>query len=90
MARSRQIDDGTATLALALMDLRAHFEAQLRTIARAEQSLSRCRGAENAAIFDVAADTLRAEVGAVAENRRSAADLVDQIVADARALLFVR
>jgi hypothetical protein len=33
---------------------------------------------------------LRTNVRAIADNRRSAADLVDQIVADARALILVK
>lgn len=42
---------------LRLTDLRAHFEAQLRTVRRAEECLLRCRGAQNAVAFDAAADT---------------------------------
>jgi hypothetical protein len=86
--RSTQIDTGTARLALAFIDLRAHFEAQLRNVVRAEQCLLRCRVAGDPATFDAAAASLQAEVQAVAENRRSASDLVAQIVADARGLAF--
>jgi hypothetical protein len=86
---SKHIDSSTARLALCLIDLRAHFEAQLRTVTRAEQSLLKCRNASGAAAFDTAADTLRVEVQTVADNRRGAGELVEQIVADARALKFV-
>jgi hypothetical protein len=86
--RSRQIDDGTARLALAIVDLRAHFEAQLRTVTRAEQALAKCRGASDAVSFDAAAEMFRGEVQAVVGNRRSAGDLLEQIVADARELAF--
>ena len=37
--RSKDADDAIARLALSLIDLRAHFEAQLRTIAHSEQCL---------------------------------------------------
>ena len=67
-----------------MIDLRAHFEAQLRTVARAEETLLKCRGAHDAATFDAAATTLRAEVRTSAGNRRSAGHIVEQVVADAR------
>ena len=57
--RSKPTADGTAKLALALIDLRAHFEAQLRTVVRAEETLLKCRGAHDAATFDTAAATFR-------------------------------
>lgn len=87
--RSKPIDDGTAKLALTLIDLRAHFEAQLRTVVRAEETLLKCRGAHDAATFDAAATTLRAEVRTIAGNRRSARHIVEQVVADAGRLTFV-
>src|SRR5687767_8059308 len=84
--RLRLTNDGMAKVALALIDLRAHFEAQLRTVVRAEQTLLQCRGAHDAATFDAAADTLRTELHAMADNRRSARQIVEQVVADARKL----
>jgi hypothetical protein len=84
--RSTQIDDELAGLALSLVDLRAHFEAQLRKVVRAEQCLAKCRSAHDAASFDTAAETLRRELQAVVDNRRSVGDLVEQVIAAARRL----
>lgn len=86
--RSKQAEDQSMRLALSLVDLRAHFEAQLRTVAHAEQCLVKCRGAHDAVSFDAAANTLRAELQAVADNRDKVSDLVRQIVADAQRLAF--
>jgi hypothetical protein len=84
--RPTQIDDELARLALSLVDLRAHFEAQLRTVVRAEQCLLKCRRADDAVAFDTAADTLRGEVKTVLENRRGVRDLLEQVIAAARRL----
>lgn len=86
--RTDQSDDGTGRLALHLIDLRAHFEAQLRTVARAEQCLFKCRSAQDAVAFDAAAGTLRAETQTVADNRRTVGDLVEQTIVEARGLTF--
>jgi len=88
--RSRQADPGAANLELSLIDLRAHFEAQLRTVNRAEECLLRCRGAQNAAAFDTAADTFRAQLTVVAQNRKTIGELLNQIVDDAGRLTFAR
>src|SRR5687767_1495633 len=53
--RSRPTDDGTTKVLLTLIDLRAPFEAHLRTVVRAEETLLKCRGAHDAATFDAAA-----------------------------------
>jgi hypothetical protein len=86
--RSRQADAGIANLDLSLIDLRAHFEAQLRTVKRAEECLFRCRGAQDAAAFDTAADTFRDQLTVVAQNRRTIGELLNQIVDDAGRLTF--
>jgi hypothetical protein len=56
---------------------------------RAERCLLKCRGSRDGTSFAAAADSLRDAVQAVADNRRNAADLVEQIVADSRRLRFV-
>jgi hypothetical protein len=75
-------------LDLRLTDLRAHFEAQLRTVRRAEECLLRCRGAQNATAFDAAADTLRDQLTVVAQNRKTIGALLSQIVDEAENLRF--
>ena len=87
-SRSRQADDGIANLDLRLTDLRAHFEAQLRTVRRAEECLLRCRGAQNAVAFGAAADTFRDQLTVVAQNRKTIGALLSQIVSDADHLKF--
>jgi hypothetical protein len=78
-----------ASLALALIDLRAHFEAQLRAVARAEEALVKCRAATDSAEFDFsAAATLREEVQVLRENNASIRGVIDQLQADARELVF--
>jgi hypothetical protein len=79
MPASRNLD-------MSLIDLRAHFEAQLRTVKRAEECLFRCRGAQDAAAFDTAADTFRDQLMVVAQNRRTIGELLNQIVDDAGSL----
>jgi hypothetical protein len=86
--RSRQADGGIANLDLSLIDLRAHFEAQLRTVKRAEQCLLRCRDAQDMAAFDVAANAFREQLTVVAQNRKTIGDLLGQITDDARKLTF--
>lgn len=73
---------------LKLTDLRAHFEAQLRTVRRAEECLLRCRGARDAVAFDAAADTFRDQLMVVAQNRKTIGALLTQIVNDAEKLRF--
>jgi hypothetical protein len=85
---STQIDNRIASLALAVIDLRAHFEAQLRTVARAEQALVKCRSARDPAAFDSATASLRHEVQVVSDNNRSVRPAIDQMDADARELVF--
>jgi hypothetical protein len=85
---SSQIDKTIASLALAVIDLRAHFEAQLRRVARAEEALVKCRNAQDASAFDTAAATLRGEVQVVSENNRSVRTVLDQMEFDAREFAF--
>jgi hypothetical protein len=85
---SEQADDGIANLGLRLIDLRAHFEAQLRTVRRAEECLRRCRDAQDAVAFDAAADTVRDQLTVVAHNRETIGALLNQIVAEAEKLRF--
>ena len=73
---------------LRLTDLRAHFEAPLRTVRRAEECLLRCRGAHDGVSFDTAADGFRDQLTAVAENRKTIGVLLSQIVSDADKLRF--
>jgi hypothetical protein len=72
---------------LAVIDLRAHFEAQLRTVARAEQALMRCRMAQDSAVFDAAATALRGEVRVVSDNNRNVRAVIDQMDVEARDLV---
>ncbi len=86
--RSRQADDGIANLLLRLTDLRADFEAQLRTVRRAEECLLRCQGAQDAVAFVAAADTFRDQLTVVAQNRKTIGALLNQMVVDAKKLRF--
>ena len=86
--RSSQADDGIANLDLRLTDLRAHFEAQLRTVRRAEECLLRCRGAQDAATFDAAADTFRDQLTVIAQNRKTIGALLNQIVDEVENIRF--
>jgi hypothetical protein len=86
--RSSHAGDCIAGLQLRLTDLRAHFEAQLRTVGRAEQSLLRCRGAQHAAAFDTAADAFRGQLTVIADSRNTIGALLKQVVDDARRLTF--
>jgi hypothetical protein len=87
---STEVDNRIASLALAVIDLRAHFEAQLRAVAHAEEALSRCRTATHPAAFDAAAITLRDEVHVVSDNNRSVRPVIDQMDVDANDLVFPR
>jgi hypothetical protein len=73
---------------LAVIDLRAHFEAQLRRVVRAEEALVKCRTARDPAAFDSSAATLRGEVRMVSDNNRSVRAVLEQMDVDARELLF--
>ena len=84
---STQVDSRIASLALAVIDLRAHFEAQLRTVARAEEALVKCRNATEPAAFDLSATALRGEIQVVSDNNRSVRAVIDQMDVDARELL---
>jgi hypothetical protein len=75
-------------LELRLTDLRAHFEAQLRTVKRAELCLQRCGGSGEAAAFEAAADGFRDQLMMVAENRKTIGTLLDQIVSEGGKLTF--
>jgi hypothetical protein len=89
MARpSTGVDNRIASLGLAAIDLRAHFEAQLRAVARAEEALSKCRTATDSATFDAAAITLRDEVQVVSDNNRSVRPVIDQMDVDTHDLVF--
>jgi hypothetical protein len=89
MARpSTQVESRIASLSLAVIDLRAHFEAQLRRVARAEEALVKCRTAQDSPAFDVSATALRAEVQIVSDNNRSVRSVIDQMEIDARDLAF--
>jgi hypothetical protein len=85
---TKRPEEPVATLALSLIDLRAHFEAQLRTVTRAEQCLLKCRGATETAAFEIAVQTLRCEIQVISQNNRSIRTVIDQVDADADALTF--
>jgi hypothetical protein len=86
--RSTQVGSRIASLALAVIDLRAHFEAQLRTVIRAEDALVKCRAAGDPAAFDSSATALRAAVQVVSDNNRSVRAVIDQMNVDASDLMF--
>jgi hypothetical protein len=85
---SRHADGGVVKLELSVTDLRAHFEAQLRSVKRAEQYLQRCRTALDAVAFDRAADGLRDQLTIVTKNRKAIGALLGQIVEDGGKLTF--
>jgi hypothetical protein len=90
MAKSSTQDESRiASLALAVIDLRAHFEAQLRAVARAEEALVKCRNAKDAAAFDPSAKALRVEVQVVSDNNGSVRVVIDQMALHARELVFL-
>jgi hypothetical protein len=68
---------------LSLIHLRAHFEAQLRTVKRAEQCLLQCRDTQDAAVFHAAAKSFRDQLTVIAGNRKTIGELLNQIVGDA-------
>jgi hypothetical protein len=84
---SSQVQTRVASLALAVVDLRAHFEAQLRAVARAEDALIKCRTATEPAVFEMSARTLSGEIQALSDNNRSVRAVIDQMAADARELV---
>jgi hypothetical protein len=88
--RQTDADDAIARLALNFIDLRAHFEAQLRTITHSEQCLLKCRRAVDADTFNASAESLRREIQVICANRESVGTVLEQSIAEARALRFVR
>jgi len=80
------IDNRIASLALAVIDLRAHFEAQLRTVARAEDALVKCQTAKDPAAFDASAAALQGEIQVVSYNNRSVRAVIDEMNVEAREL----
>jgi hypothetical protein len=89
MARhSTQFDGRIAALTLAVIDLRAHFEAQLRAVARAEDALRKCRAAKDPTGFDSSSTALRGEIETVSGNNRNVRAVIDQMDVDARELVF--
>jgi hypothetical protein len=84
MARSsNQIDNRLASLALAIIDLRAHFEAQLRTVGRAEEALVKCGTAIDLGAFHAGVAALRGEVEVLSDENRSVQTVIDQMNVDA-------
>lgn len=82
----RQVDDRITSLALAVIDLRAHFEAQLRAVGRAEEAVGKCRTVRSVAAFELATTALRHEIQIVSDNNRSVRTVIDQLDLDARDL----
>jgi hypothetical protein len=85
---SSEINDGIARLALSLTDLRAHFEAQLRSVHRAEEHLLRCRTAHNGATFAKSRNALRERLQVVSDNNTSVRAVIEQVSADVSRLRF--
>jgi hypothetical protein len=83
-----QVDGRLASLALAVIDLRAHFEAQLRALARAEQALVKCGTSRRGAAFDAAASALRGEIQVLSDSSRSVYAVMEQMNGDALDLVF--
>jgi hypothetical protein len=79
-------EEGVTRLALSLIDLRAHFEAQLRTVVRAEQYLRKCQSAKNAQTFAALVDALHRDVQILSDNNRNARIVLDQADVDVRVL----
>jgi hypothetical protein len=75
-----------AGLQLGLTDLRAHFEAQLRTVKRAEECLMRCRHQQDFAAFDGAVALFRDQLALIAQDRLTIGVLLDQVVSESRQL----
>ena len=86
MAKSSTLTNkGIPSLALSLIDLRAHFEAQLRTVARAEEALLKCQAAADRVALDAATSALRDQIENVSDDDRSVRVLIDRLKSDARA-----
>jgi hypothetical protein len=77
-----------ALLALAVIDLRAHFEAQLRSVAGVEEALVKCRAARDPAAFESQTAALRREVQVLVVNNRSVRVVIDEMAGGARDLAF--
>ena len=90
MSKRLNAEEATSRLALSALDLRAHFEAQLRTLIHVEQCLVKCRGTDEADTFAAAATALRQDMQVVLDNHRSIASVLDQAIADVRRLTFSR
>ena len=86
--RSTPTDERIPTLALSLTDVRAHFEAQLRAVMRAEDALLKCQKAADQIAFEASTSTLRNEIQNLFDNNRSIKAVIDQMDSDARALVF--
>ena len=84
--RLSQGDEQMVRLALSIIDLRAHFEAQLRSVTRAEESLRRCQSARGTVACQASVDGLQGEIGLLSDNNRSARTVLDQAEVDVRAL----
>jgi hypothetical protein len=83
---STEIDGRLASLTLMMTDVRAHFEAQLRAVVRAEEALVKCRTARDRAAFDLAATMFRDDVQRLSHNNRSVRAVIDQMDVDSRDL----
>jgi hypothetical protein len=78
-------DERIPRMTVSLIDLRAHFEAQLRTVIRAEQTLLRCRKTRDPAAFEASMNSLRHHIRIVSDNNRIIRGVIDQLDGDARA-----
>jgi hypothetical protein len=85
---SSEIDNRIARLALSLTDLRAHFEAQLRSVHRAEEQLVRCRTAHDGPTFAESKNALRERIQVVSDNNTSVRAVIEQVTADVSRLRF--
>lgn len=57
-----------SAMALGIIDLRAHFEAQLRLVAHCEEQLRKCRSTQDVTVLNERAQLLRTEMMALLQN----------------------
>lgn len=87
--RANHGNEQMVRMALTLIDMRAHFEAQLRTVTRAERGLRKCRSATGPS-FQAAADELRRDLELLATNNRSLRPVLEEATGSVRALRPVK
>src|SRR5687768_14290903 len=71
-----------AMMALNITDLRAAFEAQLRTLAHAEDQLRRCRTARDDTTLRASLDTFCRDVATMSTNNLAIRDVLDAVAGE--------